>query len=112
MQLLCEGHNINLQDALRQQTNEDGKSKLNSFDFTQFLAKTFEQFQNTLNDQTFDVCNQIVDTLTEAIQGPCKLNQKALVNAKLIDSSREYITCFEKDSELIPLGFDDDDAED
>ena len=38
--------------------------------------------------------------------------QKSLVNAKIIDSAREYITCFEKDSELIPLGFDDDDAQD
>lgn len=85
---------------------------MNSFDFTQYLAKTFEQFQVVLNNQTFDVCNQLVDTLTEAIQGPCKPNQKSLVNAKIIDSAREYITAFEKESELIPLGFDDDDAQD
>ena len=58
------------------------------------------------------MCNQLVDTLTEAIQGPCKLNQKSLVNAKIIDSSREYITYFEKESEIIPLGFDGDEAQD
>jgi hypothetical protein len=43
--------------------------------------------------------------LTECIQGPCKLNQRALVNAKILDSSREYIAGFEKENEIQHLGF-------
>ena len=46
-----------------------------------------------------------MDTLVEMIQGPCKLNQENLVKAKIIDSCREYISGFELESDLIPLGF-------
>mmetsp|Transcript_11845 Transcript_11845/g.18241 ORF Transcript_11845/g.18241 Transcript_11845/m.18241 type:complete len:138 (-) Transcript_11845:2224-2637(-) len=42
MQLLCENHNINLQNALRQQLNEDEKGKNNSFDFCSFLSRRLE----------------------------------------------------------------------
>ena len=64
-----------------------------------------EQFYNLMNDQTFDVCNQLIDTLIESIQGPCKLNQRSLVESKIIDSSREYISGFEKESDLRHIGF-------
>lgn len=40
------------------------------------------------------------------IQGPCKQNQISLVNSKIIDSSREYIAGFEKESELLHIGFE------
>ena len=75
----------------------------------QFLSKTLEQFQNMLNDQTFDVCDQLVGTLIEMIQGPCKLNQRSLVNANIIDSSREYIAGFELEAELLPLNMAEED---
>lgn len=44
LQLLCENHNYNLQEILRVQVNEDGKLKLNSFDFISTLAKQLESF--------------------------------------------------------------------
>ena len=44
-------------------------------------------------------------TLTEVIQGPCKDNQRALVNAKIIDSSREYISQFSTLESISHLGF-------
>ena len=109
IQLLCENHNPYLQNLLRQQTHEDGKQKLNSIDMCQFLSKTLEQFQNIFNDQTFDVCDQLVGTLIEMIQGPCKLNQRSLVNANIIDSSREYIAGFELEAELLPLNMAEED---
>jgi hypothetical protein len=106
MQLFCENHNHDLQEVLREQKNDDGKVKLNSFDFISTLSKQLESFLSVFNDQTFDVCNQIVDTLVEAIQGPCKGNQKAMVQNKIIDTSREIISSFEKTSEIIHLGFE------
>jgi hypothetical protein len=50
--------------------------------------------------------------MTEAIQGPCKLNQKSLVQAKILDSSREYIAGYEKETDLENIGFDFNDADD
>jgi hypothetical protein len=68
-----------------------------------------EQMYNVFNSQTFDVINQLVGTCTEMIQGPCKGNQLSFVKAKIIDSSREYMSGFEKESEIFPLGFEGDD---
>jgi hypothetical protein len=65
-----------------------------------------------LNEQTFDVCCSIIGTLTELIQGPCKANQKVLVNAKIIDSAREYIAGFSTLDDVHHLGFEDEDAMD
>lgn len=44
------------------------------------------------------------------IQGPCKQNQRSLVNSKIIDSSREYISGFSTLGEIAHLGFEDEDA--
>ena len=54
----------------------------------------------------------LVDVLTEAIQGPCKVNQTTLKDTKILDSSREYISNFDKPG-LEHLGFvsPDDDAD-
>ena len=35
---------------------------------------------------------QIMETLTEVIQGPCKANQRTLVSAKVIDNCRDMIS--------------------
>jgi hypothetical protein len=43
----------------------------------------------------------------ESIQGPCKGNQKAAVNSKIIDSSRELISSYSTETELFMLGFED-----
>ena len=58
-----------------------------------------------MNDITIELGHQIVDTIIEVIQGPCKENQRALVNAKILDSSREYINNLGARSELTHLGF-------
>lgn len=63
-------------------------------------------FLQVLNDQSFDVCMAIVDFLVECIQGPCKNNQKVQVQNKIIDTAREIIAGFEKESELNHLGFE------
>lgn len=74
IQLLCENHNPNLQNILRQQIHEDNKQKLNSFDICSYLSKNLEYINSMFNDQTFEVSQQLVDTLIEIIQGPCKQN--------------------------------------
>ena len=54
-QLFCENHNQTLQNTLRQQLNEDGKPKNNSFNFPTCYAKMLEQFQKIFNENTADV---------------------------------------------------------
>ena len=66
-----------------------------------------ENFQKLFNNNTMDIAHQLIETLTELIQGPCKLNQKALVNGKILDSCKEYIAGFENENETFHLGFDD-----
>lgn len=79
MQLFCENHNPTLQDTLREQFNSDGKPKNYSIDFITTLAKIYEQFQKIFNNNTTTMGHQLIDTLTESIQGPCKGNQRAMV---------------------------------
>ena len=52
-----------------------------------------------------DLAHQMVDTIVETVQGPCKENQQALVNAKILDSSREFINAFGNKANLSHLGF-------
>ena len=72
------------------------------------MAKLFGQYSKVLNTVTVELGYQIVDCLIEFIQGPCHKNQKALISAKIIDSSRDYIAGFDKEVEYIPLGFSSD----
>jgi hypothetical protein len=58
--------------------------------------------------------NQIIDTLIEFIQGPCRENQRALISAKIIDNCRNFLLDFQitnNEADLISRGFDleDDD---
>jgi len=64
----------------------------------------FETFHKILNNNTLDIGDSLIGILTECIQGPCKLNQRALVNGKILDSSREYISGFEHENEILHLG--------
>ncbi len=41
----------------------------------------------------------------EVTQGPCKENQKSLVNAKVVDSSREFLNLLSSNDNLPVLGF-------
>lgn len=61
--------------------------------------------QKTINSVTVEVGHQLVDTIIEMVQGPCKDNQRTLVNAKILDTCRELINMLSKKDNLIPLGF-------
>ena len=74
MQLFCENHNPTLQDTLREQYGIDGRLKNNSIDFITNMSKIYEQFQKIFNNNTAGIGHQLIETLTESIQGPCKGN--------------------------------------
>lgn len=54
----------------------------------QMLAAYEKQY---INCQTCDLGQQLIDTLIEVIQGPCKENQRRLVEAKIIDCCRDLV---------------------
>jgi hypothetical protein len=87
--------------------NVSGKT----FDFVSHLARMVGEFYKIFSSSTCDLGQQMIDSLIEFIQGPCKGNQDALISAKIIDSSRDFIAGFEKPNEFLPLGFAEDDED-
>ena len=72
----------------------------------------FEQYQKIINSVTIDIGHGLVDAITESIQGPCKENQMTLTQAKILDSSREFIANFDDKSQVSALGFEPNEGED
>ncbi|CAD8158586.1 unnamed protein product [Paramecium pentaurelia] len=93
IQLLCEGHNNDLQNYLRQQTN----SKV-SYDIVSLMVKLV--ISNRISDATYESLVQCLDTLTEVVQGPCKENQVVIVTSKFVswsvDLLKEDLKLFEQ----------------
>ena len=108
---MCENHNINLQNMLREQVNIDGNVSGKTFDFISQLARMVGEYYKIFSSYTCDLGQQMIDSLVEFIQGPCEGNQAALISAKIIDSSRDFLAGFEKPSEYLPLGFTDDEED-
>lgn len=108
-QLLCENHNINLQDHLREQNDKDGVALGLNFDFPTYFSTMLGVFTKEANVDIMDLGGQIIDTLVELIQGPCRGNQKALISAKIIDNSRDFIAEYQEvgmEFEMKSRGFD------
>lgn len=82
------------------------------------MARMFEQYQKIINSVTISIGHGIVDAITESVQGPCKENQHTLTQAKILDSSREFIANFDDKGQVGALGFaalgesDDEDEDD
>lgn len=108
LQLLCENHHLGLQNFLRVQTADDVTNN-KSFDFVTHIATMFGTFI-----KGYTICyssnlgDQLMATLTEFIQGPCKQNQSALINAKVIDNCSELIFSYNSKSSLKSKGFVDE----
>ena len=55
MQLLCENHNINLQNMLREQLSPEGNQNGKVYDLVSHLAKTFGQYSKVFNQVTVNL---------------------------------------------------------
>lgn len=75
LQLLTEGHNLDLQNFLREQKYANGIVNPKSFDFISYVAQMLAIYEKQyINCFSCELGMQIIDTLIEVIQGPCKLN--------------------------------------
>lgn len=78
---------------MREQRMFDGQINPKSFDFVAFISTMLGVFEKQyVNCYSCDMGNQMIDTLIELIQGPCKENQATLVSSKVIDNCRDLIS--------------------
>ena len=105
LQLLCEGHNLDIQNHLRMQVNANGTFNYKSFNFLVGAAAWFGGLIRYINIHCISFGNQLLDFLIEAVQGPCAENQQTLVNTKIIDFCIEFSVRFSKNFEQWRRGF-------
>ncbi|CAK81773.1 unnamed protein product (macronuclear) [Paramecium tetraurelia] len=90
IQLFCEGHNQDLQNYMRSQSNQK-----NSFDLVSQIVLLLSTF--LISKGNYESVLQCFETLTELIQGPCKQNQQALLKSNLL----EYVVLILSEDEKI-----------
>lgn len=91
LQLLCEGHNLTLQNFLRKQSESDitvSSKDINFISDTCFLLGPYLKINNKY---TKKLGEQILDFLVESVQGPCFENQKKLVDSKIVDLGKDFL---------------------
>lgn len=91
LQLLCENHNQLLQNYLRLQTNSRS-----NYDMVGFTISLLEELMKRKNFFEFLIASQCFDTLTEFIQGPCRDNQKAIIDSKFLEVASGLLSLDEK----------------
>ena len=93
LQLLCEGHHSELQNHLREQKTKHGTKSPHSFDFVAYCSIMLGIYvKNFVNCYSTVLGNQLIEALVEFVQGPCKPNQKTLVDTKVIDCCRDLLS--------------------
>ena len=93
LQMLCEGHNLSLQNYLRVQFSGEVNSIL-SINFISYSAKKFKTLIKFINIDCIQVGITILNFLIEALQGPCYENQIELSKSKIIDVLKDLMLIF------------------
>eukprot|EP01080_Neovahlkampfia_damariscottae_P010070 gene10070-2491_t len=78
LQLFCEGHNLDLQNYIRQQPDN-----FKSINLVQECLEYTLSMKKYINSSTVDIAYQAFQSLTEFIQGPCIENQLLFNNTQL-----------------------------
>jgi hypothetical protein len=112
-QLLCEGHNSDLQNFLREQNLPSTEAKAaDNIDFITHAVIMFGSFVKFFNRQCYETGIALVDFLIESLQGPCKGNQEIVIKCKILDFSKDFINDLNSNNQdLISRGFDMHDRE-
>ncbi|CAG9317756.1 unnamed protein product [Blepharisma stoltei] len=80
LQLFCEGHFTKLQNYIRHQ--EKSRASYNIIDD---IVSLLDMLLKKMYFKHFFEISQCFDTLTEAIQGPCKENQESIIDGKFLE---------------------------
>ena len=77
-----------------------------SFNFVGYMGIMIGEYQRELfNKDSTEFGKQLLDTLSEVMQGPCRQNQFRLAEGKLIDNCRDIISAFLTEEECAMAGF-------
>ena len=93
MQLLCEGHNIKMQDYLRHQSQR-GEQNGKSINLVQYMSLKTGVLIKCLCIENIGLLIQMMRLMIEMSQGPCFKNQESLVGSKIVDFCSEVIQMF------------------
>jgi hypothetical protein len=107
-QLLCEGHNSDLQNFLRVQHLPSVEVKLaENIDYITHAVIMFGSFVKFFNIQCYETGIGLIDFLIESLQGPCKGNQETVIKCKILDFCKDFINDLNSNNQdLISRGFD------
>ena len=101
LQLLCEGHHFEFQNYVRHQDDN-----FNSYNMCILLMELLHTVVASLDPKNVCIAVQCLNTLTEFCQGPCQLNQQAIVGCDVVMEVNRILTArydmdrFEEDSVL------------
>ncbi|EGR30673.1 MIR domain protein [Ichthyophthirius multifiliis] len=88
LQLSCEGHNLKLQNYVRQQTNSR-----NNYDMINAIADLLKTYYyDARTQQMYENMIKCLDTLNEFVQGPCLENQIAVSESKFFEIANDIFT--------------------
>lgn len=114
MRRLCEGHNLEAQDFLRNQNlapkhhaKPDGivlgalqdsfvdfmgaqEAQIN-INLIRYSAEVFQSITKYLNRDSMNLCQSVVDFMIEAVQGPCEGNQKTLLEQEIFLACKDVL---------------------
>ena len=85
-----------------------------NFNFPTFVSNMVGMFAKEANIHIMELGGQLIDTLIEFVQGPCRGNQSALIVAKIIDNARDFIANYQGkgfNNEMKSKGLDFNDEE-
>jgi hypothetical protein len=94
LQLLCEGHQMHIQNLLRDQTEESSRPSYRNINFISLSASIWGSLIKIINPACTDLGIKVQEFIIESIQGPCELNQLEYYNNKIIDYSKDFIIDF------------------
>lgn len=102
LQNLCEGHYLNFQEFLRDQTIEKHSR---SFNIPEFLRQAYHAYYKNLSADNIQIGTKILDLLIEIEQGESLLNIQLLLQKTFLNDICNTLDNFNNDLDLLARGF-------
>jgi hypothetical protein len=102
LQLLCEGHNKDLQNVLRSQAGQKRGLLHKNINLVASASRYLGQLLKFINPQCVPVALQLIDFLIECMHGPCTENQTMLFESKIVEVVKDFMN----DLRMQPSYFD------
>lgn len=100
LQLLAEGHNLNLQKYLKNQT-----MSIISYDMISLTVEFLKALYLKNDRQYFESLENTLDMLIEFVQGPCLENQLTIIESEFLDLANQILSLriMDKNGLLYPI---------